>query len=171
MDANEPIPTFPLKRPALAFTLAEVVVCLAIASLIFCGVITAYVQSLYRAEWSGLSLAAQAYSIQQLEQAKAAVWDNTKCQITNLNLTAWSCSNNVWTGYTTNTLDLPVSGTNCLYATNFVTVSLISNAFNTQITYYMVRVDTVWPFAWNKGGNRLYTNTIADLFAPDMPSL
>ena len=171
MPANESTRDFPLKRAASAFTLVEVVVCLAVAMLIFCGVITAYVQSSFRAEWSGYSLAAQAYSIQQLEQAKAAVWDNTKCQITNLNLISWSCANNVWTGYTTNTLDLPVSGTNYIYATNFVKVFVITNSVNPQITYYMVKVDTVWPFNWYKGQPRLFTNTVADLFAPDMPSL
>jgi len=171
MHANELTPVFAPKRSASAFTLAEVAVCLAIATLIFCGILTAYVQGLCRAEWSGLSLAAQAYSIQQLEQAKAAVWDNVHCQITNLNLTLWTNRNGVWTGYTTNTLDLPVSGTNYLYATNFVTVSLITNSVNSQVTYYMVRVDTVWPFAWNNRNSHLFTNTVADLFAPDMPSL
>ena len=55
----------------LAFTLAEVVVAIAIMAFVFGGLISAYVQATRRAEWSGYSLAAQAMAIQQLEQACA----------------------------------------------------------------------------------------------------
>jgi Tfp pilus assembly protein PilV len=145
---------------AEGFTLAEVVMSIFIAAVVFCGVIGAYVQAAYRAEWSGYSLAAQALAIQQLEQAKAGVWDNQTCNITNLNTV------------TSATLDLPVPGssTNSVYATNYTTITSITNLDVTQVTVYMVKVDTVWPFLWK---NRVvyYTNTVADYYAPDMPSL
>jgi len=147
-------------RRTPGFTLVEVVVCIAITALMFMGIITAYIHGTYKAEWSGYSLAAQAMAIQQLEQAKSAVWDNTlipaKIELTNL------------VTMTYDKLDLPISGTNYVFATNFTTVSLITLSTNPTISVYMVKVDTVWPFMW-KGIRQLHTNTIANYYAPDTP--
>lgn len=152
------------------FTLAEVVITVAVTALIFGGIITAYVQSAYKAEWSGYSLAAQALAIQQLEQARAAKWDTQDTpvvnEITNLNLLSWGCSGGVWSGYSTNILDLPVSGTNTIVATNFTTVFPVTISAVPLVTIYMVKVDTVWPFV--RSGQRVYfTNTVAAYYAPD----
>lgn len=150
-------------RPALipvetGFTLAEVLISLAIAGLMFSGIITAYVQSSYRAEWSGYSLAAQALAIQQLEQARAAAWDvNTqpvRNEITNVPT------------ITASLLDIPVSGTNSIWATNYTTINSVAITNTVGASVYMVRVDTAWPFMWN-GKRKYYTNTVADFFAPD----
>jgi type II secretory pathway pseudopilin PulG len=145
-------------RITCAFTLAEVLISLGIAAIVFAGLITAYIQSSYRAEWSGYSLAAQSLAIQQLEQARAADWDiNTipaKNEITNV------------PPVTSAILDLPVSGTNVIWATNYTTITSIPITNTVGASVYMVRVDTAWPFIW--GGKRhYYTNTVADLFAPD----
>lgn len=141
-----------------AFTLAEVLISLAIAATVFAGLITAYMQSSYRAEWSGYSLAAQSLAIQQLEQARAADWDVStipvKNEITNV------------PAVTAAILDLPVNGTNVIWATNYTTITSIAITNTVGASVYMVRVDTVWPFLW-RGKSRYYTNTIADLFAPD----
>jgi type II secretory pathway pseudopilin PulG len=143
---------------ACAFTLAEVLISLAIAAMIFAGVITAYVQSSYRAEWTGYSLAAQSLAVQQLEQARAADWDiNTspeKNEITNVPT------------ITSAILDLPVTGTNVVWATNYTTITSIPITNTIGASVYMVRVDTAWPFLW-RGLKRYYTNTVADFFAPD----
>ena len=48
------------KARVAAFTLTEVVVCVFIMMLLFGAIITSYIQTSYRAEWSGYSLAAQA---------------------------------------------------------------------------------------------------------------
>jgi hypothetical protein len=132
-----------------------VVICVFIIMLVFAAIITAYIQTSYRAEWSGFSLAAQALAIQQLEAAKAAVWDPlqtpVKDEIKQLPLV------------TSALLDLPVSGTNYIYATNYTTRTLIANGLYSN---YMVRVDTVWPFRW-KSQVVYFTNTIADYYAPD----
>src|SRR5271165_1914488 len=93
----------PAKARASAFTLAEVVISMAIVTLVFDGIITAYIQSSLRTEWSGYSLAAQAQAVQSLEQAKSAVWDVLQTPIVN-QLT------NVPTVIPA-TLDLPISGT------------------------------------------------------------
>ena len=143
------------KARTAGFTLAEVVVCIFIIMLVFAAIITAYTQTSYRAEWSGYSLAAEAAAAQQLEAAKSAVWDplqaTNKDEIFQLPRT------------TSVLLDLPVSGTNYVYATNTTTIALIPNGVYSN---YMVKVDTVWPFRW-KNQVVYFTNTIADYYAPD----
>lgn len=153
-----PVRSAAVQRQASAFTLAEILISLAIAGMLFGGVITAYVQSSYRAEWTGYSLAAQSLAVQQLEQARAANWDINsapmKNEITNV------------PAMTSAILDLPVTGTNVLWATNYTTITSIPITNTTGASVYMVRVDAVWPFWWN-GQKRYYTNTVADFFAPD----
>jgi prepilin-type N-terminal cleavage/methylation domain-containing protein len=140
------------------FTLVEVVVCMALGGIIFGGLLTSHLQGAYRAEWSGYSLAAQSLANQQVEQARSAVWDTmqypVKNEIANL---------------LTNTaavLDLPLRGTNTVWATNHCTVQSISLANAPGASVYMVRVETVWPFTWGKK-TRYFTNTVADYFAPE----
>jgi prepilin-type N-terminal cleavage/methylation domain-containing protein len=152
------------------FTLVELAIALAMITLLFSGVITAYVQSSRSAEWAGYSLAAQAASIQQLEQARSGVWDYSigKNELTNLNLLAWTynATTQVGTGYTTNVLDLPVSGTNIVVVTNFVTVKKLNLTGFTNVQVQMVTVDTVWPF-WKGSSRLLFTNRTASYFGPD----
>ena len=155
-----------------AFTLIEVVVALAISTAVFSGIIVAYTHTSRRAEWSGYSLAAQALSIQQIEQAKSAKWDRSTNELAGWSsLTSWTynASNGIGTGYTRNALDLPVSGTNgIIWATNFVTVTLISvnNTVVPPVKLQMIRVDTVWRWVSDKVP-KLVTNTVATYMAPD----
>jgi type II secretory pathway pseudopilin PulG len=142
------------KLSIAAFTLAEVVVCLAIVALMFGGIITGYMQGAYRAEWAGYNLAAQSLAMQQIEQAKTAVWDSQHNEFTNLLTMTWA------------TLDLPVNGTNRVYATNYVTVTTNQISSSPDIFVQMVKVDTVWPYI-RKGLVLYYTNTVADYYAPD----
>ena len=152
------------------FTLVEAVMAVAILALVFSGIITAYIQSNRRAEWTGYSLAAQALGIHQIEQARSAVWDFSlgKNELTNLNLLSWSynTTTKAGAGYATNVLDLPVSGTNVVVATNFVTVKMLNLSGLSNVQVQMVTVDTVWPFMTG-GHKRLYTNRTASYFGPD----
>jgi prepilin-type N-terminal cleavage/methylation domain-containing protein len=154
----------------LGFTLVEVVVALAIVTLLFSGILSAYIQSSRQAEWAGYSLAAQAVGIHQIEQARSGVWDCSigKNEVTNLNLLAWSYNpvTGVGTGYVTNVLDLPVSGTNLVIVTNFVTVKTLGLTGFTNVQVQMVAVDTVWPFPTSTG-MRLFTNRTASYLGPD----
>ena len=157
------------KRQTSAFTLMEVVMSMAIVALIFSGIITANVQIMKRAEWSGQSLAAQAMAIQQLEQARAALWDEPSFQnqVTNLSLQNWTYNAGVVKGYTWTNLDLPIAGTNNIPATNFVTITLLTNVTGlSQIKLQMVQVVTVWSFK-GFGATKLYTNSIATYIGPD----
>lgn len=150
------------RRPAAraaAFTLPEVVVSVFIIMLVFGAIITCYIQSAYRAEWSGFSLAAQAAAVQQLEAAKSAVWDPLQTpvmdQIQQLPTV------------TSTLLALPVTGaTNVVYVTNYVTVMLFYYGPGSAYSNYMVTVNTVWPFRW-ANQTVYFTNTLADYFAPE----
>lgn len=153
-------------RHLSGFTLAEVTVSLLIAGMVFGGILTGYIQSAKRAEWSGYSLAAQAYGIQQLEQARAAVWDISSTtnvnQLTNLNMIGWAYSGNTWKGYSWTNIDIPYSGSNFIRATNFVTVSNVTLSVTPPVSVQSVRVDTVWRYQ-----NKNVTNTMVNYYAPD----
>jgi prepilin-type N-terminal cleavage/methylation domain-containing protein len=135
------------------FTLVEVVTATAISALTMAATIYGYGLTTRRAEWAGYSLAAQSLAMQGLEQARAAKWD------------PWSSNTNSDLLKSTNfppqikTLDLPISGTNVVYATNFWTISTISTNPNLR----MIRVDCVWKFR-NKGP---FTNTTVTYRASD----
>jgi prepilin-type N-terminal cleavage/methylation domain-containing protein len=163
----------PRKRLARAFTLAEVMVALAILAVAFGGILKAYIQSARQAQWAGYTLAAESLSIQTLEQARGAVWDTTvgKNQITNLNLKGWTwtttAQGGTGSGWMTNILDLPLSGTNnAVIATNFVTVKLFSLSVQPHVQMQMVTVDTVWSAA-GFGGKRIFTNRTATYYGMD----
>ena len=143
------------KGRTAAFTLVEVVICTLIIMLVFGAIIGGHIQTSYRAEWTGLSLAAQAAGVQQLESAKCAVWDPQQIPVQD--------EINKLPRVTSTLLDLPVSGTNTVYATNYTTVTLMQNGV---FSNYCVQVDTVWPFRW-KNQTVYYTNTIVAYYAPD----
>jgi len=160
------------RRSQAGYSLVEVLMAAVIIVLVYGGILCCYIQSGLRAQWSGYSLAAQSLSIEQIQQARSAMWDPAmnKNELTNLNLSSWSytSSNNAWSGYTTAILDVPYANTNYVIATNFVTVQMINlnNTTNPPVTMQMIRCDTVWPFQYRKG-NLCFTNTTATLLAPD----
>jgi type II secretory pathway pseudopilin PulG len=151
--------SFPPARALRAFTLAEVVICIAIIVIAFSAIIGGYISSANRAEWSCYSLAAQAQAIQQLEQARSAMWDPTtippKDEFGNLNTNSFAL------------MDLPITGTNGIYVTNSATISTLTIPGTIPtVSIRMVQVQTVWPYV--RRGVRIYfTNTIVNYFAPD----
>lgn len=164
----------PPKHGTAGFTLAEVVISVAVTGLVFAGILTGYVQSARNAEWSGYSLAAQALAVQQIEQGRSAVWDYStgigRNELTNLNLINLQYNSGTKTakGYSWGTLDLPYSGTNVVRATNFVTIRMFyfNNNANPPVQLQMMQVDTVWPFTVGTAA-KYFTNTVATYFAPD----
>ena len=160
-------------RKLRAFTLVEVVVATAIVGLVFGGIITCYIQSGLRVQWTGYSQAAQSLAGAVIEQAKAATWDPAQTppvnNLTNMNLsaTSYNSATATYTGYNTALLDVPYAGTNYTRATDFVTVQMISGVGGqAQVQMQFIRVDTVWPFNV-RGQNLLFTNTVATMMAPD----
>lgn len=134
------------------FTLVDTMISIMIMGLVFATSIVAYTRTSERAEWSGYSLAAECLGVRQMERFHAVLWDTQVVPIvddaTNIPLTVVAA------------LDLPLSGTNIIWATNFTTVTTYTNGG--PWLFKMVQVNTVWPW---KG--RLFTNTLVTYRAPD----
>jgi prepilin-type N-terminal cleavage/methylation domain-containing protein len=57
------------------FTLAEVMISLALLGMMIGGIITSYLAAAQRAEWASASAAAHRLTVNKMEQLKAAPWD------------------------------------------------------------------------------------------------
>ena len=136
-----------------ALTLAEVVISLAVLGLAMSGLLVGYIFSANRAEWAAYSLAAQSLAMQRLEQTRAARWDpwDTQGNTDEVVIASFPVVREI--------LDIPLIGTNKVYATNFTTIKLIS----ANPPCKMIKVDCVWNFM----GRRNYTNTVATYRAPN----
>jgi prepilin-type N-terminal cleavage/methylation domain-containing protein len=139
-------------RSTSGFSLIEVAMSLMIVGIVMIGLVDGYRMSSRRAEWSAYSLAAQAFALQQIEQVRAAKWDTMAEPVVDETLSVPTVSSAV--------LDMPISGTNAVMATNYVTINSIS--VGGGITFKQVRVDTVWPWF-----GLYFTNTLATFRAPD----
>jgi len=138
---------------ARAFTLIELVIAILLAAITIVGVIYGYTQSAERAEWTGNSFAAQALAIQRIEQVRSAKWDS-EANVDEVVSTNFPVQIII--------MDLPVAGTNVVYATNFTTITTISAV---PPMLKMIRVDCVWQFNIKK---KLFTNTVATYRSPDI---
>ena len=141
------------QKASAAFTLVEVVMAIAIMALVMAGMIYGYVQTNNRAVWSCMSLAAQSYADNAVEQARAAQWDyfrtptNEIQQLPSLK-------------YVTNTMLIGSSG----WQTNVVTTLTISNITTAGVPLYQFRADCVWSFP-HTGAK--FTNSAITQRAPD----
>lgn len=139
-------------RRTVAFTLAEVLIAMSISVLIMGSIIYGYLGTATRVEWNAYSLAAQSLALQRIEQARSCKWDpEASPPIDQLVASNFPPEVNI--------LDIPVSGTNIVYATNFTTITEISSDPPTKC----VVVQCVWNFK----GRRNYTNTVVTYRAPD----
>ena len=161
------------KREA-GLTLVEVVVSAAIVALVFGAILNGYIYTAKKVEWTGYSLAAQSAGVQVVEQARSAVWDIARGvnQLTNMALLSSNLNGSTMTyrGYTTNILDVPISGNNVVVATNYISIQQINLSGNTNVQKFIqfIRVDTVWRFTgWGNSSIRYYTNTMGSYIAPD----
>jgi len=137
------------------FTLAEVVISLAIILITLAGVIYGYIKTTDRAEWSAYSLAAQSLAMQGVEQTRAAKWDPQ----------AWPPIDPL--GETNfnqvEQLDVPKKGSPVL-ATNYISVTLVSS--NPPLKE--LRADCVWVLKHRRSKLRgPFTNTVTTLRAAD----
>lgn len=139
-------------RTLAAFSLPEVLVAIAITSIGLTGIIYGYVSSSARAEWSAYSLAAHSLAMQRLEQTRACKWD----------MQAWPMVDELVSSnfpVQINILDIPISGSNVVYATNFTVIRDVT----VNPPCKLIKVDCVWRFM-DRG---LFTNTIVTYRAPD----
>jgi prepilin-type N-terminal cleavage/methylation domain-containing protein len=135
-----------------AFTLIEVLISAVILAMVMAGVIYGYAQSNRFAEWSSMSLAAQSYALQGLEQVRAAKWDFQTTPVTD-DIPAP-------TNYTqSDIMDVPVTGSP-FYVTNYITLIQIS----TTPELREVWSQCVWTFPRT---GKIFTNTVITWRGPD----
>ena len=134
------------------FTLVETMVSITILGLVFAGTLLTYTRAEQRAEWSGYSLAAQSLCEKTMEQFHAVLWDTQETPVYNGTLIIPLNS--------TNLLDIPVSGTNAVYATTTATITSFTQAGPSY--YEMITVNTFW--SWE---GQTFTNSLVAYRAPD----
>ena len=120
------------RRGLLGSSLVETVISLGIVTLTISGSIKGYVLTANRAEWSAYSLAAHSLAMQRLEQTRAAKWDTAAYPPVDLMVQGNFIP-------VTNVLDVPISGSNIVYAISYTSVTNVS----ANPPMKMVRVDTV----------------------------
>ena len=123
-----------------------------ILGIMVTGVTSGFMQAHRAAEWSAHSLAAQSLAMQPLEQARAAKWDPTRASAID-ELVASNFPIRVVV------LDVPVSGTNTVLATNTVTIRPVS----VDPPLREISVECTWNFL-NRG---TFTNRVLTFRAPD----
>ena len=144
---------------ATGFTLVEILMSLAVFTLVSSGIIYGYVQINRMTQWSAISLAAQSFASQGAEQARAADWNPLGYPMTSNFPGSYDelpPTNEVFSG-TNFVLDVPSKGTPssgnfAFFVTNYVSITNISsNPYVRQI-----RSDAVWTFYVT---GKVYTNT------------
>jgi Tfp pilus assembly protein PilV len=140
----------PTRRAILGTTLTEVIISIAVTALAVGGMVSGYLFSVDRAEWSARSAAAQALTAQRIEQTRAARWD-----------TMAGIDEVVTTNFPVEVvpLNMPSTSMTGVLATNITTIALISEDPPLKI----VRVDCLWSFL-SRGP---FTNTLITYRSPD----
>ncbi len=144
------------------FSLLEVMIAFVIFGLVAAGMLAGYVEANRIAEWSSMSLGAQSYASQGVEQARTAKWDtaaNGEVAADFLPPTSFTQATN-YSSFDTN--DVPQSGAPLL-VTNYMSVSWVANWTNGPYLR-QIRSDVVWTFPLT---GKLFTNTIITFRAPD----
>ena len=136
------------------FTLAETLISVTIMGLVFSGVLLGYTRGTQRAEWTGYSLAAQAICQRTMEQFRAVLWDT---QVYPVRDDTTNIPNN-----TVTILDIPISGTNVVWATNKYTITQFTLAGPSYIKMITINTSWLWPAT-----GRIFTNTLVCYRAPD----
>lgn len=145
------------------FTLVEILVSILVFALVISGVIYGYVQANRIAEWDSMSLAAQSYASEGVEQARAADWRPRDWPPTNGPGTMDELPP---TNYLqTDIMDIPIKGQpsasdSAFWVTNYISVTDVSD----NPSLRQLRADCVWTFPAT--GQR-YTNTEILVRAPD----
>ena len=143
------------RAQALGMTLAEVVVALAIASVMVASLVGGYIYSTVSAEKSSLSLAANTRALERLEDTHGAIW----------NVSGWPVVDQlVASNFPAKVvvIDLAGQGPGITYGTNYTAITQVSLAPLLR----RVRVDCVWGFQSGKY-SALFTNTVETLRGPD----
>ena len=140
-----------LGRRRSAFTIVEVLVSILIVAFTVSSLVTGWILSAKKTEWSSLSSAAQRLALRRVEQARAARWDLFSHPPTNEVVRL--------AGVETVPLEVPRTDTNRPTATVETTIEMVSGSPPLQL----IRVDVVWSYL-DRGP---FTNTVITYRAPD----
>jgi Tfp pilus assembly protein PilV len=145
------------------FSLIEVLIAFLVFTLTMSGLIYGYVQANRMAEWSSMSLAAQSYAQQGMEQMRSAQWNAQIYPPTNGPGTQDELPmvNGLYQTNEVNTLDVPTTSAS-ISVTNFITVTTVTNDSHTLLR--QIRSDVVWTMPLD---GKVCTNTAITLRAPD----
>lgn len=143
---------FGKRRRQSGVTLIEVVIGMAISALLIGCMATGYTFANRTADRAQISLAANAQAVQRLEQTRAAKWDTVASP---------AIDELVSTNFPPQIvlLDIPQTGNNLHYGTNFTTIITVS----TNPPLKMISVDCVWTHA----NGPLQTNSLVTYRSPD----
>lgn len=145
-----------------AFSLIEVMIAFLIFGLVTAGILYGYVQANRIAEWSSMSLGAQSFASQGVEEALAAKWDmqaNNQVVADLLPPISFTAPTNI---VQPDTNDVPQSGAPLLL-TNYVSISWKDNLTNGPYLR-QIKSQVVWRFPLT---GKFFTNTIILLRSPD----
>jgi len=130
------------QKQRAGFTLAEVVVSIAISAMAMAGIMYGYVQTNYRAQWCSMSLAAQSLAAQSVEQARAAKWDvQSGTPGTGPGTSDELPAPTNFAALFTNAFLVPTTGRS-VSVTNYVSVTQVSS----DPPVRQIRADCVWLF-------------------------
>ena len=141
------------------FTLAEVLVSMAMAAVTVGGIISAYLMAAQRSEWTTASTAATQSAMDRMAQLRAARWE-VKWDLPESGRTNELVQGEFVEGPVP--LDMPLTGTIPLMATNYVSVSSVTN-LPVDRPLYLLKVDCVWSLM----GRGPFTNGLVSYRAPD----
>ena len=130
-----------------AFSLVEVMICVAIFALIASGMVYGYTQADRNAEWSSMSLAAQSLASEGLERARSATWETESTSDTTADDLP-APTNFI----ALHTMEIPTSGTN-FTVTNYVSITSVS----TNPPLRQIIAKCVWKFPLT---GKWFTNTV-----------
>jgi len=143
-----------------AFSLIELLISIVILSTVMAGIIFGYAQANRMAEWSSMSLAAQSYALQGLEQVRSAKWDLWANPTIDLIQPQPPGVIGGTISFTqSDIMDIPTKG-GVFYVTNYITATQLS--LSPQLRE--VQSSCVWVFPRTK---QLFTNTVITYRAPD----
>jgi Tfp pilus assembly protein PilV len=164
----------PKKSQPSGFTFGDVLMAFMVFTIVIAGLIYGYVQVNRMAIFSSMSLAAQSFASQGLEEAKSVQWNYVRGS------TNEDATDPFWTPPsvgTTNlppqvdTLDIPTVGTP-FYVTNYVTItSVFTNLNPNNPPVRQIQCRCVWALPATMGSGNgttpCYTNYAVTLRAPD----
>lgn len=140
-------PVTPRPAASYAFTLVEVAISLAILGVSLGGILTVYIRSAQRADWSGYSVSAQMMALSGLEQCRAAKYDPHGSPPTDT-LVSSNFPSRV------DVLDPGSANGMVSYATNTITILTVS----ANPPLKLVRVDCTWSYPGRRG---VFTNSVS----------